>query len=165
MEDAPPAPTISPAITSAGSIADYVDATTIIAKPGGLDRTGNMIMEMNNQMLQTGTTWTRGTEPGDALPMVMGPSPAICQESVGTPLVSHSSSTQASQTSPSPRPTSYAQVTTRMTSHSTSSFPLNFAETRRQQRAQLLRRAALGTISNNIIQTVMAQIATNSLSV
>ena len=155
MEGAVRAPTSSTASTADGSFAATATPTlsavrTRTAEPDGMDRTDNMIMEMDTTMVQTTTPWTRISEPGEDLPLS-----SCLQESVtartsssAPPVSSLPSSANPSSHPSSSRPFSYAQVTNRTTSPPSSSSPptssssFKLTETRRQPRTQILRRTA-----------------------
>ena len=172
MEGAVRAPTSSTASTADGSFAATATPSlsavrTRAAEPDGMDRTENMIMEMDTTMVQTTTPWTRFSEPGEGLS-----STSFYQESGAAPTSSSSVPPVSSTATPanpssqplSSRPISYAQITNRTTSPPSSSSapsspPLKMNETRRQQRTQILRRTAYGTTTKDILQTVTAQIA------
>ena len=140
---------------------------TRTAEPDGMDRNDKMIMETDTTLLQTPTTWTRNSEPGEEL----SPSPRF-KESVTARTSSSSvrlvsslpTSTNPSSHPSSSRPFPYAQITNRTTSSPSSSSPssssssFKLTDTRRQQRTQILRRTAYGTTTKDILQTVTAQL-------
>ena len=170
MEGAFQAPTSSTVNTAFGSTTatatpNISAVRTRTAEPDGMDRTENMIMETDTTMVQTTTPWTRISEPGEDLPhsSCLQKSVTARTSSSAPPVSSLPSSANPSSHPSSSRPFSYAQVTNRTTSPPSSSSPptssssFKLTETRRQQRTQILRRTAYGTTTNDILQTVTAQ--------
>ena len=170
MKGAVRAPTSSTTNTADGSTTASLTplisaARTRTAEPGGMDRTENMDMETDTSLLQTPTSWTRISEPGEDLTHSSCPQESVtARTSSSAPLVSSLlPSANPSSHPSSTRPLSYAQITNRTTSPPSSSSaplspsPLKMTETRRQQRTQILRRTAYGTTTKDILQTVTAQ--------